>query len=109
MERDRDAVLDSYATPAPEALDSLTSEERRNLYEMLKLKVWLARSGDLEVEMAGVPVDWLDRSSPAIGRTPRRAPRDGRTPALRFRALLTENGVRRLEIPKEGVAVETFP
>ena len=109
MERDRNAVLDSYVTSAPEALDSLTSEERRNLYEMLKLKVWLARSGDLEVEMAGVPVDRLDRSSPAIGRTPRRAPRDGRTPALRFRALLTENGVRRLEIPKEGVAVETFP
>jgi hypothetical protein len=61
MERDRDAVLEHYATLAPEALDSLTSEERHHLYKMLKLKVWLGKSGDLEIEMAGVPVDGLDK------------------------------------------------
>jgi site-specific DNA recombinase len=60
MERDRDAVLDYYATLAPEALDSLTSEERHHLYKMLRLKVWVAKSGDLEIEMAGVPVDVLE-------------------------------------------------
>lgn len=59
MERDRDAVLDYYATLAPEALDSLTSEERHHLYKMLRLKVWVFKSGELEIEMAGVPVDWL--------------------------------------------------
>jgi hypothetical protein len=63
MERDRDAVLEHYAALAPEALDSLTSEERHRLYKMLRLKVWVAKSGDLEVEMAGVPVDGLDESS----------------------------------------------
>jgi site-specific DNA recombinase len=63
MERDRDALLEHYATLAPEALDSLTSDERHKLYKMLKLKVWLAKSGDLEVEMAGVPVDALDGGS----------------------------------------------
>jgi hypothetical protein len=47
MEQDRDAVLEHYASLAPEALDSLTSEERRHLYKMLRLKVWLAKSGDL--------------------------------------------------------------
>jgi hypothetical protein len=56
MERDRDAVLEYYASLAPEALDSLTSEERHQLYKMLRLKVWVAKSGDLEIEMAGVPV-----------------------------------------------------
>jgi hypothetical protein len=30
---------------------------------MLRLKVWVAKSGDLEIEMAGVPVDGLDMSS----------------------------------------------
>jgi hypothetical protein len=63
MERDRDAVLDHYATLTPDALDSLTSDERHHLFKMLRLKIWLANSGDLEIEMAGVRVDGLDGSS----------------------------------------------
>jgi site-specific DNA recombinase len=64
MERDREAVLEHYAALAPEALDSLTSEERQRLYKMLRLKVLLAKSGDLEIEMVGAPVDGLgERSS----------------------------------------------
>jgi hypothetical protein len=63
MEQDRDAVFEHYASLAPEALDSRTPEERNHLYKMLRLKVWLAKSGDLEIEMSGVPVDGLDRSS----------------------------------------------
>ncbi len=63
MKQDRDAVLEHYASQAPEALDSRTPEERNHLYKMLRLKVWLAKSGDLEIEMAGVPVDGLDGSS----------------------------------------------
>ena len=74
MERDRDAVLDYYATLAPEALDSLTSEERHHLYKMLRLKVWVAKSGDLEIEMAGVPVDGLDMSSSTSEGTSTSAP-----------------------------------
>jgi hypothetical protein len=72
MERDRDAVLEHYASLAPEALDSLTSEERHHLYKMLKLKVWLAKSGDLEIEMAGVLVEGLDGSSSTTELTPTR-------------------------------------
>jgi site-specific DNA recombinase len=56
LERDRDAVLSHYAALAPEALDSLTSEERHQLYKMLRLKVWVAKSGDLEIEMVGGPI-----------------------------------------------------
>jgi hypothetical protein len=37
MERDRDALLDSLAAAAPEALDSLTPEERYRWYKMLRL------------------------------------------------------------------------
>jgi site-specific DNA recombinase len=57
MERNRDAVIEHYATLAPEALDSLTPEERHKLYKMLRLGVWVAKNGDLEIEMAGVPVE----------------------------------------------------
>src|SRR5215212_6940556 len=63
MERDRDAVLEHYAALAPEALDSLSSEERHHLYKMLRLKVWVAKSGNLAIEMAGVPLDGLDGGS----------------------------------------------
>ena len=79
MEQDRDAVLEHYASLAPEALDSLTSEERHHLYKMLRLKVWLAKSGDLEIEMASVPVDGLGESSSITQGTSRSAPMGGRS------------------------------
>ena len=79
MEQDRDAVLEHYASLAPEALASLTSEERHHLYKMLRLKVWLVKSGDLEIEMAGVPVDGLDGNSSITEVTSRSAPMEGRS------------------------------
>jgi hypothetical protein len=100
MERGRDALLEHYASLAPEALDSLTSEERHRLYKMLRLKVWLAKSGDLEVEMAGVPVDGLGAGSSTTELTSRRAPQDGRTPVVHFRPLLTTDGTRRIELTR---------
>ncbi len=39
MERDRDALLRSYAEMVPEALESLTPEERHRVYRMLALRV----------------------------------------------------------------------
>jgi len=39
LERDKELLLDSYATRAPEALDSLGPEERRTVYSMLGLRV----------------------------------------------------------------------
>jgi hypothetical protein len=39
LEADRDALLASYAEPVPEALDSLSGEERMRVYEMLQLEV----------------------------------------------------------------------
>jgi len=48
LERDRDALLESYAEMAPEALDALTPEERRQVYGMLRLKVEVYADGRME-------------------------------------------------------------
>jgi site-specific DNA recombinase len=63
LERDKEALLDYYASIAPEALDSLTPEERHHLYRMLRLEVVVRPDGDLEVSGAfgeGVPVSNLE-------------------------------------------------
>ena len=61
LERDKEALLSQYAKLAPEALDSLTPEERHRLYKMLRLRVGVYKDGSLEVELA-----W----SPALNETP---------------------------------------
>ena len=49
MERDRDALLESYAEVVPEQLDRLTPEERHLVYKMLRLSVAAYQDGKLEV------------------------------------------------------------
>jgi DNA repair exonuclease SbcCD ATPase subunit len=49
LERDKDALLESYANRAPEALYALTSQERRHVYGMLKAKVFLYPDERLEI------------------------------------------------------------
>lgn len=49
LERCRDGILEHYAAHAPEALDSLTPEERHQLYKMLRLRVTLTIEGEIEV------------------------------------------------------------
>ena len=48
LERDRDSLLGSLVTMAPAALDTLTPEERLNLYKLLQLRVSLRSDGDIE-------------------------------------------------------------
>jgi hypothetical protein len=45
LEQDKEAVLETYAQMAPEALESLTPEERHQFYRMLRLRV-VAQPGD---------------------------------------------------------------
>jgi site-specific DNA recombinase len=52
LERDRDALLASYAGMVPEALDSLDPEERHRIYKMLRLKVATQPDGGVEVNGA---------------------------------------------------------
>jgi site-specific DNA recombinase len=62
LERGKEAVLSHYAAIAPEALDSLTPEERRHLYKLLQLKAVQHPDGRMEIEVSGV----LD---PGVGTT----------------------------------------
>jgi hypothetical protein len=48
LERDRDALLESYAGMVPEALDSLAPEERSQIYGMLRLKVDVFADGTMQ-------------------------------------------------------------
>jgi hypothetical protein len=52
MERDRDTLMRRYVGMVPEALDTLTSEERHRIYKLLKLMVDLRTDGRLEVSGA---------------------------------------------------------
>jgi hypothetical protein len=45
LEAGRDALLDSLEAQAPEALDSLTSEERHQWYKLLKLGLMSSPTG----------------------------------------------------------------
>jgi site-specific DNA recombinase len=55
LERDKDVILGHFAALAPEALDSLTSEERHRLYKMLRLVAFAHPDGSLEVEWEWEP------------------------------------------------------
>jgi hypothetical protein len=48
LERDRDALLESYAGMVPDALDSLAPEDRRRVYGMLRLKVEVSADGTMQ-------------------------------------------------------------
>ena len=52
MERDRDAVLETYAGAVPEILDALTPEERHQVYKMLRLEVLAYPDKSLQVSGA---------------------------------------------------------
>jgi site-specific DNA recombinase len=52
LERDRDAILESYARMVPEELDRLSAEEHHQVYKMLRLKVVTNPDGSVEVSGA---------------------------------------------------------
>ena len=49
LERDRDALLESYASMTPASLDALSPEERHQVYKMLRLTVEISPDGSLDV------------------------------------------------------------
>jgi len=49
LELDKEALLEHYARIAPEAIDSLTLEERHRLYKMLRLEVSVRPDSSLEI------------------------------------------------------------
>jgi site-specific DNA recombinase len=49
LERDRDALLESYAGASDDALDRLTPEQRHNLYRSLRIEVLVHADGTTEI------------------------------------------------------------
>jgi len=49
LEKDRDAILEYYAGASSEALDSLTPEQRHNLYKSFRLEVFAHADGSTEI------------------------------------------------------------
>jgi len=61
LEHNRDALLGHLEGVAPDALDSSTSEERHQVYKMLRLGVGVASNGSLEISGAfGNDLDFLE-------------------------------------------------
>ena len=52
LERNKESLLESYASMASEALNSLLPDERHRIYRMLRLKVVARMDGGLEVSGA---------------------------------------------------------
>ncbi len=52
LERDRDALLESYAQMVPEGLDSYTAEDRRWAYKLIRLNVLADSEGSLSATWA---------------------------------------------------------
>jgi len=94
MEHNRDAVMESYAGLAPEALDALTPEERHRIYEVLRLEVSAYPDKTLEVRGALVASAELGAS----GSIQIHESQNTQSPRLRFCALLTEGGNPRVQL-----------
>ena len=60
-----------------EALDALSPEQRHLLYKMLRLKVLVAKGGDLEIELAGALVEGLDADGSSTTEITSRSARTG--------------------------------
>jgi DNA repair ATPase RecN len=64
LDHDKEALLEHYARIAPEALDSLTPEERHRVYKMLRLEVSVRADSSLEV--SGVFGETVALSDPEL-------------------------------------------
>jgi site-specific DNA recombinase len=83
IERDKDALLESYAGMVPQALDSLTPEERHQIYKMLRVQVTVGPDGRVEVTgaLCASPEVCNTGSAPRCstgGTRPRAGPRTAR-------------------------------
>jgi len=67
LERDRDALLESWADAVPEALDDLTGQERNKIYRMLRLEV-TPTTGGFDVTGALGEILYLETDTTAAVR-----------------------------------------
>jgi hypothetical protein len=86
MEQDRDALLESYALRAPEALDGLSPEERHQVYRMLRLRAAVKIGGTLEVGGIGEGSGFCHSKTRSWTRF-----KSTKQSELRFNALLSDD------------------
>jgi len=77
LERDKETLLQDYASTVPEDLDNLTGEERHQVYRMLRLQVHVSPEGDLDVrgvlrEAVCTPTDTRSSTRGATGASSKR-------------------------------------
>ncbi len=64
LEQNRNVLLEEYAGAVPEILDALPPEERHGVYRILRLRVALAPSGDLEMSGDVMPASLCRTETP---------------------------------------------
>jgi hypothetical protein len=92
--------MEHYAGTVPEALDDLSPEERHKIYKMLRLEVLACPDKFLEVSGAILArAEENERGElGALESSRRHEHQNTQPPGLRFRALLTEAGDRRVQL-----------
>jgi hypothetical protein len=101
LERDRDALLESYVGMIPNALSSLAPERRRQVYGMLRLRVEV--SADSTMQVRGVLSVALPMLQGEVGRlcenelAPRCKSQNAKHLELRFHTVLG-NGDREVRL-----------
>jgi len=100
LECDRDALMESYAGMVEETLEDLASEERYRIYKLLRLGVRFRPDWPLEItgifEEVGEDAEaGSSKCKPSPGSFPHDEP-----PALKFYALLAEEGDERLKFAR---------
>jgi hypothetical protein len=96
LELDKEALLEHYAHVAPEALDSLTLEERHRLYKMLRLEVFVRPDSSLEIR--GVFGVGTSLSNSEL--VPRYESQTTKSNELIFSALLGDNGAQNVRFER---------
>ena len=56
LERDKDALLDSYEAVSPDALDALGPEQRNRFYTIAGLKAWMNPDKSVDLELSGARI-----------------------------------------------------
>jgi site-specific DNA recombinase len=66
LEQNRNVLLQEYAGAVPEVLDALAPEERHRVYRIMRLRVVLAPSGDLEISGDVMPTSVCRTETPYL-------------------------------------------
>jgi hypothetical protein len=85
LEKDRDTLLESWASAVPEALGELTGQEKNKLYRMLRLELTPTAEG---FDVTGAPGDVLHSGTD----TTTAAPSPGALPAASSTSKASRNG-----------------